>query len=857
MNKDCFNLSKKYIKMYRKRSISIVLSMILSIALIVGIGSLLETARYTEIQNMRYTQGIYHVIFSDLNKKQIKRIEDKTNIANMGLKVHYAATSKEEKQLVELTLVNEDYIKSDSEIIKGRFPNKKNEMIAESWVLKNLSIKPDINQEIELKVKDDKKGFKKEKFKIVGILKDRESHKAIANMELMLPLDLYNMNKINTYIAFKNNIDINNEINKIAKENSIPKENIRPHNDLIGLETSENKEIYNKFKIVLVVSLICGIVIYGIFNISIYNRMGEYGVLRAIGTNRNDMFKVILQELRILYFISIPIGIITGYLGAKIFYKLGENTNTKFILNGEIIKIGLIFPEDIIILSILSIGVIIILIAFLTCRNIMNNTIISLIKRSNDNVFERNFVSFSFFNRFVEFSKAISLKNIFRNKKTFFMIILSMCICGTMFVLLNYNRYLKEKRYPVYFSNLHMNSDFMMNIYNDNKSSGINESILEEIEKIEGIKNIESSQVTYSKLIMNNVKILNKDYFNDLNYYNKDTPKKEYLMNDKVRKETILKNNFRGYNDNALNRLKDYIIEGNIDINKIKENNLAIVYIPQINGKNPVPQVNGKSVVDIKPGDEISIKFRKDNIIDDKYYKLTDYDSEYVYKQFKVGAIVSYDYMHEAYNTTSNSVDVIVDQETFKASTGINDYYSVNINLDKGANDKNIEDKISKIISKSNSKRIILTNIVKQKQDVETLNKKIKIYNTGIVFIIFIITIINVINNIGYSIISRINEFGILIAIGANQKILNKMIVYEGISYGVLSSLITIILSCILQKGIYLNSGVSSLGIEFSLLYWDYILITAVNIIIGAVTAHLQFKHIKSKRVVECINGIE
>lgn len=64
------------------------------------------------------------------------------------------------------------------------------------------------------------------------------------------------------------------------------------------------------------------------------------------------------------------------------------------------------------------------------------------------------------------------------------MIILSMCICGTMFVLLNYNGYLKEKRYPVYFSNLHMNSDFMMNIYNDNKSSGINESILEEIEKL-------------------------------------------------------------------------------------------------------------------------------------------------------------------------------------------------------------------------------------------------------------------------------------------------------------------------------------------------------------------------------------
>ncbi|MDO7202966.1 hypothetical protein Q5M85_00495 [Paraclostridium bifermentans] len=66
------------------------------------------------------------------------------------------------------------------------FQKKKNEIVAEEWVLKNLGIQPTLNQNIKLNVEDINKNVKDEEFKLVGIIKDRPTEKQVAKMQNVL-----------------------------------------------------------------------------------------------------------------------------------------------------------------------------------------------------------------------------------------------------------------------------------------------------------------------------------------------------------------------------------------------------------------------------------------------------------------------------------------------------------------------------------------------------------------------------------------------------------------------------------------------------------------------------------------------
>ncbi|MCT4507720.1 MAG: ABC transporter permease [Tepidibacter sp.] len=846
------NLGNRYVKEYKGRSFAIIISIILSIVLIVGIGTLKQTNDNVELLKMKYETGIYQVEFKGINKDQVKKIQENNNIKNLGLFYLYKSTAEEEKQHLDIMAANNDYITSGAKLIRGRLPKEKDEMVAEEWVLRSLGIQPQINKEIILKVDDGQGGSKKEKFKLVGIISDRAESEAKGLRQLFIPFDLKSEQAMFANLVFKKGTDIYGEIDKIIKYIAIPKKNVYIMNDIISLETSNNKVTIHDIQTLIYVSLICGIVIYGIFNISIYKRVHEYGILRAIGYNNLKIFKLVLQELFSLYIIAMPIGLILGIIGAVLFNNMAETIDTQIILNGQQINLGIVFPTEIILGSIISIGIIMILISFLTYRQIKKISIVDSIKENlNSNNIKRNFVTIRFLQKYIKTYKAISFKNIFRNKKSFLMIVLSMSICGILFITLNYKLSISDSKDFEMIRTIHMNSDFTIDRYD-----GTSEAVIKEIRKLDGIKSLETCMLMNSKLIINENDILNQKYFDKLNSESNHEYFDYFFGKDKKTNELILRNNFRGYNDYALKKLNDYVLDGDIDINKMKNQDLAVVYIPQVNEKNYRPLRKGDSILDIRPGDNVTVKFRKDKVkyLDDNYDKLTDENVEYMYKDFTVGAVVSYDYMYEGFMIGFDSVDIIVSEEKFKEITGINDYFSVNVNMNEGTNHKELETNILKITSKI--KGVIFRDLVEQRENIKALHNKTKIYNLGITFILFIITISNIINNIGYNIISRTNEFGILRAVGINNVDFKKMIVFEGLLYGVISSIIVIVTSFIIQKIIYEKSGVISIGVNFSINYINYIIVIFINLLLGVIATYFQSKKIENRSIVECINKI-
>lgn len=72
-------------------------------------------------------------------------------------------------------------------------------------------------------------------------------------------------------------------------------------------------------------------VIYNIFNISVLERVSQFGILRCTGAAPNQIKKLVLKEALILSFIGIPLGLASGVLAMKIVISV-----VKVLLKDEI-----------------------------------------------------------------------------------------------------------------------------------------------------------------------------------------------------------------------------------------------------------------------------------------------------------------------------------------------------------------------------------------------------------------------------------------------------------------------------------------------------------------------------------------
>ncbi|CEN84811.1 ABC transporter permease [Paraclostridium sordellii] len=854
------NLGLRYMQTYKARSFAIILSMVLSVAMIVGILTLTKTEDMNSLQTMKYNTGIYHTTFKNLNDKQLKIIENSGNLENVGAFNFHGMTTDKEKQSVIMLNCNEDYIISNSKLEKGRFAKSRNEIVAEEWVLKNLGLEPKLNQVIKLNIEDTSKNIKDEEFKLVGIIKDRPTEKQIGKMQMYLPLQK-NSEHLEVGLAFNEKIDIPIYIEELAKKANVNKDNISSLDDLITISRDANNVSLNTALSALVISLICGVVVYSIFNISMYKRFKEYGILRAIGARNFKVFRLILNELMTLSLIGIPIGTVLGIIASTISNKYASELKTNIALNGEIIKLHMIYPITEIVLTILFMIIILLLIAFFTYRKINKLSIIDAIKgnRKSDNM-KRNIITVKTLRKYMKTYKAISFKNIWRNKKRCIMIILSMSICGILFINSNYKLHLDQSDDFIVDRSMFNNSDMRIDVYGTgNQRGGLSKEDINKIENIDGVKEVIKSQIMNGRMVMDEKDIAIKGYFENINKSSRGEGLfKGYLVKDKLNNELILKQNLRGYDDKALKELNNYLVEGSIDIERMKNEDLAVIYIPRVvdekhGGKIEYNIVdNGKPVSDIKVGDTVKVKFREDGKRPIEFITLEDNDAKYIEKEFKVGAIVSYPFMAEDTYSSDQCIDVIVSDNKFTQVTGSEDYQAININLDKGVNDKKVYDEILKTTIKVNG--AMARNIMEEKANRDAMYEKSRIYNAGMVVVLFIIAIVNIVNNISQSILDRTNEFGMLRAVGLNNKYFKKMIIFEGFIYTLISSLIIIVISLVLNKMTYNSFEVSKYGIDFSIRYIDYILIIIINTLVGILTTYLPAKRLEKISVVEMIN---
>ena len=856
-----FKAGKSYIKKYKNRSISIGIGIVLGIALIVGVGSLSFSAKEQNIKQTEYELGSHFVRYNDLNDNQVDDIENmkndgtgdnpKDNIGKLGLITYYDSSTPESDDLTNISSVNRELLElQNTELVKGNFPEKANEVVIEKWVLDNLGVKPEIGQKITIDLYGRKK---KESFVVSGILRDRVSAKSSGIMEIFLNRDLKKSNeKTDAYVRFKDDKNIVENIYKISEDLSLDDEGISVNRMLLDAMGQLEKIDYNLIYSAIAAAIVLAIVVYGVFNISIIQRISEYGVIRAIGGKLLDIVKLLLTELLLIWLVSLPIGVAVGYLVAVLLKKVSGNVFTEMAVELSTISVPIEIIGFASVVSLLIIVFIVVLLAWKIKRispidEIRGNIKTSVDKKRNHKMSRKRKNNSLSYSKIIPIEIKMAMKNVLRNKSGFAITLISMCLGSVMFLASSFYSDLMEDQQKKLDEVSKVNTDFKISMIPTKPMyAGYSAKDIDDIRSINGVEDVGEIRNLYARMFLKENQILDKEYFKEENEwtYNKDVL--AGLLVDCGNGDKILKSGVYGYNDTLLKKLDKHLAKGNVNLKEMNNEEVAIAMVP----KN-----NGKYTVGVDIGDKLKVTFREDGISSEEYFKMTDTGGKYITKEFKIVGIVNELVDYSDYYVSDNSVNLVLSNKQFEKFSGYKNAQIVNIEMKDNANREKIAKQILAIANRTSGN--VFADLTEERMTLAAMEENKQMFINAIIGILFLISIINIVNNIKYSMVSRRAEFGIIRAVGADNKMFRKIVLSEGLMYGLYSGVISVIVALIVCWGIYSPMAEFLISPKFLVNPITFAGVFLMNVVLGALVSYLPFVEMRNISIVESIERTE
>ncbi|MCI9233457.1 MAG: ABC transporter permease [Bacilli bacterium] len=475
-------LTIKHLKMNKKRTIVTIIGIILSTALMVGIGLLFSTIQDNSIRTFKEETGDYHALLSGISKNKLDVISNNHHVDSYFYESPIGFSEFKEgnvtgRKYIYVNAVTEDYFKQ-MKLIKGRFPENSKEIVIsnqlemdngeiykigdeitlnigkraneESILPKNV-ISYDASSETlvdtgeyedtyEENVSESLIDTKVYTYKIVGIIEKPvfEPWNA-AGYTFLTKIDTQNQN-VNVYLKFKKPSKAYQDMEALAKNLGITKdseEEISYNNSLLALYGASRysnimNAIINVMIIILtLISIGCIIVIYNSFAISVMERKKQFGLFSSIGATKKQLRQTVFFEAIIVGAIGIPLGIIGSFIGigiviAIINYLVPSLFGTNLVLTAY--PIFLMIPILFMIITIL-------LSAYIPAHQASKITPIEAIRLNDDiKVKSRKLKTGKWSYYLFGIEGEIALKNIKRNKKKYRITIVSLFISIVLFI---------------------------------------------------------------------------------------------------------------------------------------------------------------------------------------------------------------------------------------------------------------------------------------------------------------------------------------------------------------------------------------------------------------------------------------
>ena len=837
-------LTIKNLRLNKKRTIVTIIGIILSTALMVGIGLLFSSFQDLMIRDTIGYSGKYEAKYNDVDLIKLNDIKNKnfTYFYEKPIGFSKIESSNEYKPYMYITSVNREYF-DELKLIEGDIPKNENEIVISNHVITNGGLdykvgdivtftygSRNIDGNITLANSELVDGeFLTNKgthtYKIVGIV-DRsnfESYSASGYTAFTVDVNSDNGN-VNLYVMFNKNKNIIKQSEELAKELNYNGD-INYNSTLLALygeSTYGNVMSSMGGMMIIMLSLVsigCIIVIYNSFAISVMERKKEFGLLSSIGATKRQLSHTVFFEAVVVGVIGIILGILGAYIGIGTVILIINNLISDMLEYKLYLVTNYLFIIIPVIFMIIVIGVS----AFIPSRRASKVSPIEAIRQNDDiKINKKKIRTSKLVLKLFGIEGEIALKNIKRNKKKYRVTIVSLFISIVLFI--SFSSYMNYTLNTASSVMGEVPYDYRISYFGDDNNK-------EELDKINEI--VKSSDVKkYVSYSVGNLSIIGNYTYSDeyLDFY------KSAYGDDGIKALNNLKYQsiyILVLDDNSYNKYKKLIgldKDSVILLNRFKGvsygNNKRVNYdIPVIN--------NGNINIKICNFDD-----DEENVDTTKYCNKNIDNIFVTNKSFDL--IEEFSYMDD--------FKLIVNKKLYDSiSDGGADFTQFNIISD---NTNNI-DKLTKELDKYNNVNYI--NIKESMKQTNNLILVVKILMYGFISLVTLIGVTSVFNTISTSMALRKREFAVLRSIGLTRGGFNKMLFFESLFFGMKSLIFALPVS--IGVTILIHYSLSDMmSISTIIIPWKAIIISIVSVfIIVLLTMMYSSSKIKKHNIIEQI----
>lgn len=847
-------LTQKHLTMNKKRTIVTIVGIILSTALMVGIGLLLSTFRESMIQEVIMERGDYNARINDISKSNLAIINNNSNVKSYITRNYLGydrIPTDETISYFKLFSVDDAYM-SHLTLIEGRLPKNSQEVVIPKYLYEQYSETLKIGNTLNLSIGDryyegkqvpDNAPYyegeyinnpKEYQLTIVGVI-ERDYYED-SEIGCFIYTTGLTSDKMDVFITYKKVNKTYENTERIAKSLGILQgdeyyDRVEYNTSLLALHgTSNYSNLINSMAGMLIimlslVSIACVIVIYNSFAISVMERKKQFGLFSSIGATKRQIKSTVLYEAMIVSLIGIPLGILSAYLGIYVVVLIMNNLLKGMFSVGFHLSTYPLF----VIIPIIFMVITIFVSASIPAKRASKISPIEAIRLNDDiKIKSKKVKSPKIIRKLFGIEGDIAYKNMRRNKKKYRITVVSLFISIVLFIsfsgymtyfLASADSYLAIPEVDVFVRYDPKNSDPEVI-----KSIKNNSSVEDYMEYL-GVSATTNTDMfdAYTKNFQNF--LVDNDYYqkHDEPYYkainfivlSNESYRKYLNMIGGKEELPILYNNFNSIVYNTGSR-KSY------NMNRYNNTNKTITIFSE-----PTNSL-----------EDGSVQYKELFKIDKYYLSNNEFVGLGIYDDIITEVIIISSDMAEEYQ-------LIADEPTVQ-------YGYTNIHI-KAPNYKNLDKMIEEYDKEG---RLSFINYVNVKEEMKMENNMllaIKILVYGFITLVTLIGVTSVFNTINTSIALRRKEFAVLRSIGLTPSGFNKMLRFESLFFGLKSLFYAIPVSLGVIFLMYLSMrGTVDLGTI--LIPWKSIFLAVIlDFLVIAISMSYATKKVKKDNILDAI----
>ncbi|MEY8431921.1 ABC transporter permease [Lachnospiraceae bacterium 48-42] len=826
-------LAWKYMRYYKSQTLAIFVSILLTASLLSGMSSLIYSSQKSDLENGRNIYGDWHYYVETdhelhemiqsgaqgegFHLKQCGRMEIRDVVSDEFL-IYFIRTDKTYRNMAR------------RDLLEGTFPEKENEIAADGYVLSNLGFSGNPGDSVQIGERN---------FVVTGILKSEWAASA-SEMEVFVS-DAFAGRGSQTflYLRFNEDMKLYKQLDAFLGTYKLDSQSVVGNEEVIrylggeepdsiydivkfGLTDEKGNFTYIVLKLqsdynlayhgmILFLCLFSVFVVYSVFNISVAKRTSEYGILQTLGISEKQIGGTLVLELWMLFIIGYPSGCFLGNgILSLVYQKFNGVFGGKGIgVTGQKLSVAdqtfaegsgavqFCFSWDAMIFGFVFLLTALAAAAFVVVRSLRKQSLKEVM--SGDTSFTRKRKIYA--RRPVNLAGVVVWKFMFANKRKVVGILLSLSIGGCIFLCTTYMvENLKIHAELSLKSDDGLGSEYRISLKSDSLSDTIPKEVADKIKNMPEMEHVYPTRYTLGEL----THIESTDYENYCEAYfdemNRSSEFKKYggICIPQEGGTYRIKYDVYGYDEELMEQLGDFILEGEIDPEEIRDGNQIIV-VANMDGQGNY-YFYGK-----KPGDTILLRVPKKDSYTDELLKFQSEDECYMEQEFQIAAIVSrslareQDFLNTGAWSQVQMPSVIMTNEQMEENFAINDYSFINASPNPDTEAESVSNQILQVIR--DVPGAVLVDYSTAIKTQRSYLRQQQIFFSSIAGVLFVISLFHIVNSMNHTVFARRREYGIIRAMGITDIGFYKMILQTGVLYGVLTDvLIYLVYHWILRK---------------------------------------------------------